>query len=80
MIEIGPNPDSPLAVIFHSTESGRFMPASRTELEGLIDAMKRGVFDPMIRDLSASAAAWTAEQVAEQQEWDRAHPKGVLSA
>jgi hypothetical protein len=73
MIEIGPNPDNPLVMLFHSSESGRFMPATRAEFEGLIDAVKRGVFDPMIRDITLSAAAWSAQQVAEQEEWDRTH-------
>lgn len=74
MIEISPNPEAPGVVLFHSTESGRFMPATRKEFEGLLDAVKRGVFDGMVADHAASAAAWSAAQVAEMEEWDRTHP------
>lgn len=75
MIAISPNPDAPGVVLFHSTESGRFMPATREEFEGLLDAVKRDVFDGMVTDRTVSAAAWSAAEVAEQEEWDRAHPK-----
>lgn len=74
MIEIGRNPDMPSAMIFHSTESGRFMAASRDEVAGLVDAVKRGVFDGVADGSETSAAAWSAGQVAEQAEWDRQHP------
>lgn len=75
MIEISGNPDNFGAVIFHSTESGRFMAASRDELAGLIDAAKRGVFDAVVTGTVHSAAAWTAEQVAENEAWERDHPE-----
>lgn len=75
MIEIGPMRDAiGGAVMFHSTESGQFMAASAPELAGLVDAVKRGVFDGVAAGTEPSAAAWSAEQVAEQAEWDRQHP------
>jgi hypothetical protein len=57
MIEVGNNPDSIGAVIIHSTESGRFLAASRVEFEQLAAAIKRGEFDPFLRMEERSAVA-----------------------
>jgi hypothetical protein len=61
MIEIGINPDSPTAMIYHSDYSGRFMAAGREETIEFFDAIKRGDFDGLFTDppehTSASAAA-----------------------
>jgi hypothetical protein len=66
MIEIGIHPDMPGAMIYHSTESGRFMPAGRQETIELFNAVKRGDFDGLFTDppvhTSASAAAPASDQ------------------
>lgn len=60
-IEVGVHPDVPTAMIMHSTESGRFMSASRDETRAMVDAAKRGDFDGLFTDppehTSASADA-----------------------
>jgi hypothetical protein len=65
MIEIGVHPDMPTAMIYHSTETGRFMPAGREETIEMIAAAKRGDFDGLFTDppvhRSASAAAYETE-------------------
>ena len=61
MIELGIHPDAPGAMIYHSTESGMFMPADRQETIDFINAAKRGDFDGLFTEppthTSASAAA-----------------------
>jgi hypothetical protein len=57
VIEIGNNPDSMSAIIMHSTESGRFFPCTRIELERLAAAIKRGDLDPFLRMAEASFTA-----------------------
>lgn len=59
MIEVSSYPAA--GVIFHSTESGRFMPAAQQELAGFVDAVKRGVFDDVVSGVQTSAAAWPQE-------------------
>jgi len=48
-MEIANHPGGIGAVILHSTESGRFLPAERIELERLAAAIKRGELDPFLR-------------------------------
>jgi hypothetical protein len=66
MIEIGVHPDMPTAMIYHSTYSGRFMPAGREETIEFIEAAKRGDFDGLFTEppehTSASAAAPSRRQ------------------
>src|SRR6266540_984695 len=61
MIEVGIHPDSPGAMMYHSTDSGRFMPAGRDETIEFLNAVKRGDFDGLFASppvhTSASAAA-----------------------
>jgi hypothetical protein len=57
MIEISNNPDSISALILHSTDSGRFLPCTRVELEQLVAAIKRGELDPFLRMAEASFVA-----------------------
>lgn len=61
MIELGIHPDTPGAMIYHSTDSGRFMPAGREETIDFLNAVKRGDFDGLFtcppEHTSASAAA-----------------------
>jgi hypothetical protein len=66
VIEVGNNPDSIGAVILHSTESGRFLPATRIEFEQLAAAIKRGDFDAFLQMRETSAVAdgdadWTSK-------------------
>ena len=57
MIEVGNHPESIGAVILHSTESGRFLPAERVEFERLAAAIKRGELDPFLRMEVSSVVA-----------------------
>jgi hypothetical protein len=57
LIEVGKHPESILAVIMHSTESGQFMACDRLEFERLAAAIKRGDLDNFLRIEEASVVA-----------------------
>jgi hypothetical protein len=57
-IEIGDHPALPSAVIIHSTESGKFMPAGREETVELINAVKRGELDGWAGGGVSSVHVW----------------------
>lgn len=59
MIELGKHSEMPNvsgAVMFHSTESGRFMAAGRKETAEFLEAVKRGEFDDLFTDPPAPEA------------------------
>lgn len=60
-IEVGIHPEMPTAMLFHSTDSGRFMPAGHEEIIDFINAAKRGELDGLFttppEHTSASADA-----------------------
>jgi hypothetical protein len=59
LIEVGNHPELAIgAVLLHSTETGQFFACSRTELERLAAAIKRGDLDPF---LSMAETAFVAD-------------------
>lgn len=60
-IEVGHIAASPGAMMLHSTETGRFLPAGLSEVREMVEAAKAGAFDGLFTDpprhSSASADA-----------------------
>lgn len=49
MIEIGPHPQYPTALMLHSTESGQFLATDPGELIEFFVAAERGDFDHLLK-------------------------------